>query len=128
MVQITKVAIVGSRDFEDYEYLKQEVDYVLSRLDGPFVLVSGGARGADRLGEKYSSEHNWLEPIIHLPDWYPKGVYDRGAGFKRNSLIVDELVPGKDILIAFQIAKSSGTQDTLNKALARGIEIHLREI
>jgi len=74
-----KLIIAGSRDFNNYELLKEKVDdYLLStlapdrKLYDEFIIqllynekstysfhieiVSGGARGADRLGERYAKE------------------------------------------------------------------------
>ena len=42
-----KVAVVGGRDFNDYEKMKKILDEI-----GPDVIVSGGANGADKLAEK----------------------------------------------------------------------------
>lgn len=47
------VIVAGSRDFNNYEYLKRKLDTVLRRYDADDVaIVSGNARGADALGEK----------------------------------------------------------------------------
>ena len=52
------------------------------------------------------------------PDALTKEVY-----FARNSLIV-ELA---DELMAFQVNKSAGTQDTIDKARLKGIPVSVRE-
>lgn len=48
----TRIIIAGGRMFTDYELLEQKVDEILRNIDEP-VIISGGARGADTLGEKY---------------------------------------------------------------------------
>ena len=45
-----KVIIAGSRDFADYNLLAQRCDHLLSQVTEPIEVVSGTARGADRLG------------------------------------------------------------------------------
>ena len=46
-----KVAVIGSRGFDDYERLKKVLDTL------PITtIVSGGASGADSLSEKYADE------------------------------------------------------------------------
>lgn len=98
-----KVAIIGSRDFNDYGKLKEVLNFFK-----PTKIISGGAKGADLLGEKYANE-NGIEKIIHYPDWDKHG---RGAGFVRNQLIIDDC----DVVIAFWDKKSKGTRDSITKA------------
>ena len=52
-----KLAIVGSRHFDDY---KKMSDFVLSKIDLTDIdtVVSGGAKGADTLAERFAREHN----------------------------------------------------------------------
>jgi hypothetical protein len=105
-----KLGVVGSRTFHDYDKLK----LVLSEKI-PFVLVSGGAEGADSLAERFADE-NKLEKIIHLPNWNKEG---KAAGFIRNAQIVEDC----DELIAFWDGVSRGTRDTIRKARKKGIPV-----
>lgn len=98
-----KVAIIGSRDFNDYGKLKEVLNFFK-----PTKIISGGAKGADLLGEKYANE-NGIEKIIHYPDWDKHG---RGAGFVRNQLIIDDC----DVVIAFWDGESKGTKNSIEKA------------
>lgn len=98
-----KVAVVGSRNFQDYDLLKQILaEYEITEI------VSGGAKGADSLGEKYANEHN-LPIEIFKPDWKRLG---RGAGPARNKTIVENA----DFVIAFWDGVSKGTQSSINIA------------
>ena len=58
--QMTYYLIVaGTRTFDNYEYLKDRLDVTLNSLQKDFdevVIVSGGAKGADALGEQYARE------------------------------------------------------------------------
>lgn len=55
-----KVIIAGSRDFDDYDRLEEMCDKFLSRHK-EVEIVSGTARGADRLGEQYAVRSQaWL--------------------------------------------------------------------
>lgn len=49
-----KVIIAGTRTFNDYELLKAYADFKLSRIRerDSIEIVSGGATGADALGER----------------------------------------------------------------------------
>ena len=48
-----KLAVIGSRDFDDYEFLKKILVYHPCTQ-----IISGGARGADSLAKKYAKEFN----------------------------------------------------------------------
>jgi hypothetical protein len=98
-----KVAVIGSRDFNDYEEVKQTLSTINITL-----LVSGGAKGADSLGERYAKEHN-IETKIFLPDWEK---YGKKAGFLRNTDIINEA----ELIIAFWDGQSKGTKDSIDKA------------
>ena len=76
---VFRVIICGSRNFNDYELLKEKCDYFLSRKinDGSkVVIVSGCARGADQLGEKYASERGLA--VLKFPANWDK--YGKRAG------------------------------------------------
>jgi len=102
-----KLAIVGSRTFNDYDLFEYWIGY----FDGDLIeeLVSGGAKGADSLAEKYAKLY-WGCPIrIFQPDW---NKFGKQAGFIRNQQIVDNC----DVVLAFWDGKSRGTKDTIDKA------------
>jgi len=97
-----KLAVVGSRDYEDYEYLKQVLD-----KHQPKAIISGGCpTGADFLADKYAKERG-LSILIHYPDW----KLGKSAGFKRNTKIVNSC----EELVAFWIHRSPGTKDSIDK-------------
>ena len=48
-----KLAIVGTRTFTDYEFLCWEVN----KFSNITEIISGGAKGADKLAEQYAKEH-----------------------------------------------------------------------
>ena len=54
--KIMRVIVAGSRGFNSFEKLKIALnDYLKDAIYGEqFEIVSGGARGADRLGEQYA--------------------------------------------------------------------------
>jgi len=98
-----KVAVIGSRSFDDYEELKR----VLSKINIT-LLVSGGAKGADSLGERYADENN-ISKKIYLPNWEKFG---KSAGMIRN----DDIIKKADIVVAFWDQESKGTLNAINKA------------
>jgi hypothetical protein len=76
-----RLAVVGSRTFDDEALLERTLDAFIARHGVPAVLVSGGARGADTLAERYAGNHGIPVLILH-PDWRKHG---RGAGLVRNA-------------------------------------------
>ena len=103
-----KLAIVGGRDFNDYDLLLETMGLFYEAHSSFDTLISGGAKGADSLGERWAIY--WKIPIErYLPDW---NKYGRAAGFIRNQDIVDAC----DMVLAFWDGKSRGTQDTIAKA------------
>lgn len=53
-----KIAILGSRTFEDYNAMCSFIEEKLATMEHPAIeaVVSGGAIGADSLGERYAQE------------------------------------------------------------------------
>jgi len=111
------LAVAGSRGFSDYPLLKEEVEsFILNFAPGRRVrILSGHARGADRLGEKLAVEKGY-ELLIFPADWDTHG---RAAGPIRNS----EMIKKADGLIAFWNGRSRGTSDSIKKAEERGIPV-----
>lgn len=107
-----KLAIIGSRDFTDYQLCCKAIDQFLDEWDlSPAEItevVSGGARGADSLAEKWATEKN-LSMKIFYPDWK---TYGKAAGPRRNQMIIEYT----NYLIAFPSITGRGTQDSLRKA------------
>jgi predicted Rossmann fold nucleotide-binding protein DprA/Smf involved in DNA uptake len=123
-----KVAVIGSRSFADQKLMFSTLD----KIGGKTVIVSGGAPGADRLGERYA-EANGLVKEIYKADWnnltHPDAVirfkhgrqYDANAGFRRNKTIVDSA----DLVVAFWDGSSKGTKNALDYARSKGKEIQI---
>lgn len=101
-----KIAIVGSREFSDWSLITRYVN----DLPADSVIVSGGARGADRTAEQ-AARMRGLQVEIYPAQW---DAYGNGAGFIRNQQIVD----AADRVVAFWDGQSRGTRDTLRKAHA----------
>jgi hypothetical protein len=131
-------AIVGSRDWEDLDKVRSYVD----TLPNDTLVVSGGARGVDCVAEvraeyrglrTYSYRPKQTERGMYIIEMYESGRFDHTHGrvfskfapaaFFRNGLIVDRA----DWLVAFQRDESRGTQDSINRARTRGIDVVLFE-
>jgi hypothetical protein len=107
-----KIGVVGSRNFNDYQLLKKTLD---NYLDMVFLIVSGGAKGADSLAERWANE-NSVKTLIFKPDWTQ---YGKSAGYIRNEKIVRE----SDLIIAFWDGISKGTNHTINITKKMGKKI-----
>lgn len=113
-----KVIIAGTRDFNDYAFFKKNVDYFLQGINPnneEIEIVSGNARGADKLGERYAKEHNL--PVKLFPANWDK--YGKRAGYLRNQ----EMANYSDVLIAFWDEKSKGTKHMIDIAKKQDLTV-----
>ena len=81
------------------------------------VIISGGARGADTLAERYAKEANYKLEVFKA-DWTKHG---KQAGFIRNGYIIT----AADAVVAFWDGTSRGTLDTINKAKALNLPLFI---
>jgi len=110
MEDVFSIIIAGSRDFNDYEKLKEVCDYMLSKKKEThnIIIISGGARGADKLGEQYAKERGYV--LQQYPaNWDKDG---KMAGFIRNV----EMATVADACICFWDGKSKGTKHMIETA------------
>lgn len=119
------VIICGSRDFENYELLKEKCNNILSRKlidpDTKVVIVSGCARGADSLGERYAAEIG-LEVLKYPADW---DKYGKKAGYLRNK----QMAEVSNAVIAFLVPDENKNKGTKNMvSLAKLSKLLVREI
>jgi len=113
-----RIIVPGTRSFENYTLMCEVLDKVLPKYGDDIEIVSGHAEGADKLGERYASEHN-IKCAVFPADWKSHG---RKAGPMRNSQMIEYASKQDPAVIAFWDAKSHGTLDTLVKAQRAGIE------
>lgn len=107
-----KIAVVGSRSFQDYALLCAHVPEEATEI------ISGGAKGADTLAERYADEHG-LPKQIFLPRFKtdPSVGYHPSHYHIRNRQIVD----AADAVLAFMPPGGSrGTQSALGHAEKTG--------
>lgn len=121
-----RIVIAGSRDFNDYELLKKEVINIVKYDNRPKYLVkviSGGARGADTLGERFAKEFG-LEVKRFIPDWNSLG---KRAGYVRNAEMAKYAVEDGNygMLIAFLNGESRGTKHMIDLARKYGLHVHV---
>ena len=114
-----KIAVVGSREFKDKEFVENMMPEILRT--GKYQLISGGARGVDSWAEGMA-KFLGCECIIFKPDW---DKYGKRAGFLRNELIINEA----DKVVAFWDGESKGTKHSIDLAIKAGkpIDIYVRK-
>lgn len=100
-ISLKKLAIVGSRTFNDYDLLEEFINenFEINDFD---TVVSGAARGADTLGREFA-KNNGLELVEFPADW---NKYGKRAGFIRNV----DIIKNCDECAVFWDGQSHGTK------------------
>lgn len=107
-----KTIIAGTRTFNDYAKLS-----MICKNINITEVVSGTARGADKLGEQYATEKQI--PIKQFPpDW---DKYGKSAGPVRN----EQMAKYAECLVAFWDGKSAGTENMIETAKRNKLEVIL---
>lgn len=112
-----RVIIAGSRSFTDYDRLQALCDNILSKKSRTHEIriISGTARGADTLGERYAQERGYN--LQRFPaDWLQ---YGRAAGPIRNRQMADNA----DALICFWNGHSPGARNMIETANKKGLPV-----
>lgn len=104
-----KLAVIGSRNFTLEARGFKALDQLYDKIT---MIISGGARGADSLGQKWAQSRGF-PCLIHYPRWTTReGLQDKTAGFRRNKDIINDC----DAVLAFWDGKSNGTKDSIKYA------------
>ena len=114
-----KLAIVGSRTFNDYKKLEKEVNAYCPREELE-EIISGGAKGADSLAEQYACEYG-IDLNVIKASWR---TYGKQAGYMRNVVIIEQA----DQVIAFWDGESKGTKHTIDTAKKAGKPVFIVNI
>lgn len=111
-----RVIIAGSREFTDFDAFLGFMSVLPLEWDIKEV-VSGGARGADRLGEEWAYFQQL--PVVSFPaDW---NRFQRAAGAIRN----DQMAKYADGLIAFWDGTSPGTRNMIVSMYEANKPVHI---
>ena len=112
-----RVIIAGGRDIHNYTLVTEAISE--ANLDIT-VVVSGGAKGVDALGEHYASVMN-LPLHLYEADWEKNG---RAAGPIRNR----KMAENADALIAVWDGKSRGTKNMIETATKLGLVVYVKKV
>jgi hypothetical protein len=111
-----RIIIAGSRGFTDYGLLKSKMDQLCrKRSASELEVVSGVARGADLLGERWAKERGIA--VKRFPAQWD--TYGKSAGYRRN----EEMAAYATHLVAFWDGQSKGTQNMIDIARARQLRV-----
>lgn len=109
-MMVRRILVCGGRDYDDRDTLFEALDYY-----NPEVVISGGARGADMLAERWAKARDvvhWIYPAR----WKVDG---KSAGPLRNIRMFDNSHP--DLVLAFPGGR--GTAHMVAHAKRAGCEV-----
>jgi len=98
-----KLAIIGSRTFNDYDVL---CDNLESMINTTTLVVSGAAKGADSMGERWAKD-NGIKTLIFPAEW---DKYGKRAGYIRN----EDIIKNCEFCVAFWDGVSKGTMHSVS--------------
>jgi len=85
MPEGSKVALLGSADYEDYHHIFDTLDKVRTRFPDMILVHGGSTKGAELIASRWASARG-ITQITFKPDWRRDG---RAAPFKRNDRMLD---------------------------------------
>lgn len=122
-----RIIIAGSREFNDYKLLKTSIKDILKNTSlediGKIKIISGTARGADQLGERFAKQFK-LEVVKFPANW---DKYGKRGGYIRNEEMAKYAIQDGDygMLVAFWDGESRGTKHMIDLAKKHGLEVHV---
>lgn len=117
---VTRVLVTGSRIWWDGMLVWAALNSQRQAHPfGPFVVVHGGARGADTHADAWAlaAEDPEITSEVHPARWE---LYGRRAGAMRS---LDMVNAGATVCLAFYRGESRGTKITAEAARRRGIKV-----
>lgn len=119
---VKRIVIAGSRSYNNYDEAKTYIDECLMSINREYtiVIISGGAVGADALGERYATEHG-LEFEKYHANW---SKYGKKAGPIRNRQMAEIC----DIAVCFWDRKSRGTKSLIDCVKKLGKDVYIKII
>ena len=119
---IKRVVVAGSREYLNYTEAEKFIDACISKIKNEYelIFISGGCRGADKLGERYAKEHNF-KIEYYLAEW---DKYGKKAGIMRNEIMAKR----GDFVICFWDGKSKGTKSMIRYAEENQKPLRIKKI
>jgi hypothetical protein len=118
-----RILVTGSRGWPFPEMVWSALEALYQNAESPMVLVHGACKtGADAQAEEWASSHPDVTVERYHADW---ATYGRGAGPRRNQLMVDL---GADACLAYIFNSSRGASGCALMAEKAGIPTKIMEI
>ena len=112
-----RTIIAGSRSDTDMEVVRTAMASASANGIDPTVVLSGTARGVDRLGEMWALEYEI--PVERYPaDW---DTYGKSAGYRRN----EDMAKRAEALVAIWDGESKGTGHMIDLAKKHGLIVYV---
>ena len=112
------VIVAGSRTVTDYAHVKSCLDNILLDEKAKVVIISGTAKGADKLGAKWAIETDGIE-LAEMPAQWDR--YGKSAGYRRN----EDMARLATHVIVFWDGSSVGSQHMINSAKKRELPLRI---
>lgn len=161
-----RLLVCGSRTYGDRSHVSAVLNGYFYEMDATsyeaddlveFVVIEGGADGADRLAGEWATSHHcyidsqpseWQSVVVrlevypadwgapcrdtcragHRRQWGCGATYCPAAGAYRNQRMLDEGKP--DMVLAFvdkRLFDSKGTSDMVTRAKKAGLDVYIEE-
>jgi len=133
-----RVIVAGNRDFNDYVLMKAQLDVILQHVLPNVIIISGKAKGADQLGERYADERG-LQKAFFPANWKnldapgavikqnAYGEYNARAGNDRNEQMAVYAHNGDNgALVAFWAGDKGGTSNMIK--IAEKYQLQIRTV
>lgn len=120
-----RTIIAGSRDYTVYETVVEAVKESTFEIT---TVVSGGAKGVDRLGEHYARNNN-IRLVIFRPDW--ERYKDKTGKRRKNPAAVirnTEMAKHAEDLVAIWDGESPGTRHMIETAHAHNLKVYVKRV
>lgn len=112
-----RLVIFGGRKFNDWPMMNRGFAVFMRTVGFPDLIISGAARGADRMGEQLAEA--WRLPVERFAaDWSGRG---RAAGSERNQRMITIGQPTHGLAMP----GGAGTADMLKRCALAGIPVIL---
>jgi hypothetical protein len=116
-----KLIVAGSRSFRDYATIEAKVDSFLAKHNETApIIISGGATGADYLGEVYAANKGYKVEKYYA-DWK---TYGKAAGPIRNKVMAETATA----CIVFWDGTSRGSKNMIRTATDFGLLLEVVRI
>ena len=120
-----RIIVAGSRGFDNYSLLSSRLDKYMEEMSPVYrknaEIISGTARGADQLGEKYAEAKGLI--LKQFPANWDK--FGNKAGYLRNKDMAEYASEGIGVLFLFWDGKSKGSKNMLELAHRYELELNV---